>query len=238
MRTFTYGIMTFVMIIAAGCDEPPTGTTMLYAPGFQSERSPYVLNGTVVTAANAPVAGAEIHCLFTMSSITTAPRRLPAKAMPTTTISFSIPTGAHVTLKVFRLGTRELVATLVDTTLLSGHYAVSANVSALTNGVYVYQLIADKLFSEKLLVLLNEDLSVLTNAVPLARTDRNGNFQLRQSVFGLDEQFLVTSETSPDVIGVHMIDSIGIVIHRTGSTQVFWMRIDKHNNMFETFTLK
>ena len=58
---------------------------------------------------------------------------------PSTTISFSIPTEEFVSLKVFNsLG--EEVAELVNETKPAGNYSVSFYASAITSGVYFYQL--------------------------------------------------------------------------------------------------
>lgn len=230
--------ITGMISLAAGCEDSTSESGTINAAGFKSERSPYVFEGKVVDRNAIPVNGADIHILFTMKQIGLPKTSVPSKAMPTTTISFSIPSGSHVSLRVYRLGTRELVATLMDTTLAAGSYSVSANVTALTNGIYIYQLTSDKVFSEHLMVLLNEDLSVLTRSVPLTRTDGYGAFRIPQSIFGLDEEFLTTSESGPTVIAKAVIDSIGFVIYHAGTTQVRWMKIHKDRNMKETFTLQ
>ena len=58
---------------------------------------------------------------------------------PSTNISFSIPEGQYVSLKVFDISGRE-VATLVDGYRNSGEYSVSFNASNLSSGVYFYSL--------------------------------------------------------------------------------------------------
>ncbi len=58
---------------------------------------------------------------------------------PTTTISYQIATGSHVTLRVYNI-LGQLVTTLVDATLAPGKYSVKFNGSGLASGVYFYRL--------------------------------------------------------------------------------------------------
>ncbi|MGH2569297.1 MAG: T9SS type A sorting domain-containing protein [Bacteroidota bacterium] len=60
---------------------------------------------------------------------------------PTTTISYQLPTAAHVTLKVFNLLGQE-VATLVNGEQLAGYHQETMSARGLASGLYVYQLLA------------------------------------------------------------------------------------------------
>jgi len=60
---------------------------------------------------------------------------------PTTNFSFSIPQAEHVTLKVFNLQ-GQLVETLVDGMRDAGAHNVTFDASALSSGIYLYQLTA------------------------------------------------------------------------------------------------
>jgi len=60
---------------------------------------------------------------------------------PTTNFSFSIPQAEHVTLKVFNLQ-GQLVETLVDGLRDAGSHNVTFDASALSSGIYLYQLTA------------------------------------------------------------------------------------------------
>ncbi len=227
-----------IILLFNSCEESSTGNTIGGQIGFKSEFSPYVLNGTVVDALNQPVAGADIHFLCTMKQITLSKIQSSEKATPTTIISFGIPEKGHASLRVYRLGTRELITTLVDTILQAGSFFYRFETSGLTNGLYVYRLISGKFFQEHLMLMLNTDLEVLLKTTPLVKTNFQGQFRLPQSVFGFDEVFTVTSEKGPDVIAKAMIDSIGIVINRSGkSPSVHWIKIDKNKNMEQLFTL-
>lgn len=227
------------IIMFNSCEETSTGNTVGGQLGFKSEQSPYVLNGTVVDEFNHPVAGADIHFLFTMNQFTLSKIQSLKKAMPSTMISFGIPAKGQTSLRIYRLGTREFIATVVDTVLESGSFFYRFDTEGLTNGMYVYQLISGKIFEEHIMFLLNHNLDMVIKTKPLIKTNFQGQFRLPQSIFGFDEVFTLTSEKGPDVIGKAMIDSIGIVVYRSGkSPLVHWMKIDKNTNTEQTFTLQ
>jgi hypothetical protein len=58
---------------------------------------------------------------------------------PMTLIHFSVPTGAHVALRVYTL-TGDLVRTLVDDKLTPGDYNVRFNADGMAEGAYLYTL--------------------------------------------------------------------------------------------------
>lgn len=58
---------------------------------------------------------------------------------PSTTVDFSLPETATVTLKVFDLGGR-LLGTVVDRTMPAGYHTVTLDASGLATGVYLYEL--------------------------------------------------------------------------------------------------
>jgi chitinase len=71
---------------------------------------------------------------------------------PTTSIAFSIPEDAHVTLKVYNaLG--EEVATVVSEELPAGHYQTRWTAEGLATGFYVYRLTAGEFVQARKLIL-------------------------------------------------------------------------------------
>jgi hypothetical protein len=72
---------------------------------------------------------------------------------PITTISWQLPVGSQVTLKVYDALGNE-VATLVDEYKSGGRYEVEFNASALTSAVYFYQLKARNFIETKKMVLI------------------------------------------------------------------------------------
>lgn len=72
---------------------------------------------------------------------------------PSTTIRFSIPVDAFVTLKVYNLIGQE-VATLVDEVKPAGNYDIKFNASDLSSGVYFYRIDTGNFTSVKKLTLL------------------------------------------------------------------------------------
>ncbi|MFA5832440.1 MAG: hypothetical protein WDA22_03080 [Bacteroidota bacterium] len=229
---------TATFFFLSSCQEYSTGSSINGKVGFVSERSPYVLDGKVVDVNNIPVVGAEIHYMFMLHQSSPEKTEAPNRSMLSITISFSISKDGWTSLRIYRLGSRELIATLTDTVLQAGMYSRTFDAGRVTNGLYVYQLISDKIFEEKLFYLLHGDMESLLKTRPLAKTDVEGKFRLPQSFFGLDEEFTVTNEKG-SVIGKSMIDSIGIVVYQNAKHPlVQWMNITKNRNMEATFTLQ
>lgn len=234
-RLLILSVLTALLLTVPGCDDPAGSTTIRYAPGFESERSPYVVNGTVTDAKGNPVAGAEIHFLFTNEVI---PTQRAVKAMPSTTIGYTLTKDADVSLKLFRLGTRELIATLAEGRRTYGSHTVSYDMTTMTNGFYVYQFATSDDFQEHLMIVKRDDVAELVQTTPLTRTDASGAFRLPHGLFGLKETMYVTSDKGPEIIGVSRIDSIGFVAHSNGKTTVQWMTIDPHRNTTVALTLQ
>jgi len=72
---------------------------------------------------------------------------------PTTTISYSIPKGSFVTLKIYDVLGRE-VKTLVNKFQTKGKYNVTFNASSLASGVYIYRMKAGNFAASKKLILM------------------------------------------------------------------------------------
>ena len=73
---------------------------------------------------------------------------------PVTTISYQIPFGSHVTLKIFDVLGNE-IKTLVDEYQEQGFHSTSFTLnSTLSSGVYFYQLQADKFIQRKKMIIL------------------------------------------------------------------------------------
>jgi hypothetical protein len=83
----------------------------------------------------------------------TLEQNYPNPFNPATTISFSIPSGAVTSLKVYDIIGNE-VATLVDEEKHAGVYEINFNASALSSGVYFYQLTAGGFIQTQKMVLL------------------------------------------------------------------------------------
>lgn len=72
---------------------------------------------------------------------------------PTTTISFGLPVGNDVTLKIFDVLGRE-VSTLIDSKLTAGEYEVTFDAKNLASGVYFYQLKTSQFLKTRKMLLL------------------------------------------------------------------------------------
>ena len=71
---------------------------------------------------------------------------------PATTIMFSLPVSAQVTLKVYDVLGRE-AASLVDSYKEAGSHSIKFDASNLTSGIYFYQLKAGEYIETKKLIL-------------------------------------------------------------------------------------
>jgi hypothetical protein len=72
---------------------------------------------------------------------------------PTTTIAYSLPKAAHVSLKVYNLLGRE-VATLVDQPMPAGAHQAAWNAQGVTSGVYFYKISAGNYSKTHKMILL------------------------------------------------------------------------------------
>ena len=72
---------------------------------------------------------------------------------PETTISFSLPEKANISLKIFDLLGRE-VATLASGEMNEGHHKVVFNAKNLSSGLYIYRLEAGEFSAVRKLLLL------------------------------------------------------------------------------------
>jgi len=105
---------------------------------------------------------------FSMNSVTSVQQQPPSTAIPksfvlnqnypnpfnpSTTISFSVPQGSKVSLKIYNILGQE-VANLVDDYRQAGNYSVQFNASKLASGVYFYRLQANDFAQTKKLLLL------------------------------------------------------------------------------------
>ncbi|HSW56289.1 MAG TPA: T9SS type A sorting domain-containing protein, partial [Ignavibacteriaceae bacterium] len=72
---------------------------------------------------------------------------------PSTTIKFSLPEAANVTLNIYNtLG--EKVAELVNTNLEAGWYNYRWDAGSIASGIYIYELRTEKFISSKKMIFL------------------------------------------------------------------------------------
>ena len=72
---------------------------------------------------------------------------------PTTSIAYTIPVDAHVTLKIYNMLGQE-VATLVSGDLSAGEYTAMWNASGTPSGAYIYRITAGEFITTKQLMLV------------------------------------------------------------------------------------
>ncbi len=102
---------------------------------------------SAVTSVQQPVQANAVPKTFSLS------QNYPNPFNPSTMISFSVPQGAKVSLKVYNILGQE-VATLVDDYKQAGEYLVQFNAGRLASGVYFYRLQANDFAQTRKLLLL------------------------------------------------------------------------------------
>jgi hypothetical protein len=101
--------------------------------------------GSAMTSVKAPQE--QIPLVYTLS------QNYPNPFNPTTIISYELPIGGRINLKIYDLLGRE-VATLVDGQMEAGTHRVSFDASRVASGVYFYRIQAGSFTATKKLVLL------------------------------------------------------------------------------------
>ena len=226
MRLTIYCFIVFALL-GEGCKQR--------ANPVVPEQLPPFLYGRVVDEAGYPLDSVGVHYLFNTEP---TPIYRLSKTYPSTTVRYSIPARSHVSLKIFRWYTMELIATLVDDTLDAGTYQVQFNAAGITNGVYVYRIVAGTYTEEKRMLLVNLDLPTLTASTPLTVTKTEGNFSLPNAIFGIGLTTVRSDGTGAIIDTVHISKNIQIVLHKPGYqilTQT--LTIDTLNGLKKTFTL-
>ena len=99
------------------------------------------------TASVTPIAGAATVTKFALS------QNFPNPFNPTTSISFDLPTGSFVSLKVFNMVGQE-VASLVNGNLAQGRHSISFDAKDLPSGLYIYRMNAGSFNATKKMLLM------------------------------------------------------------------------------------
>lgn len=229
-----------LFILALNCDDGPTGSGD-YTELFPSERNQYALYGTIVDQNNIPVPNAEVHYTFGPWQGGKIAKSFSLKnTNPSTTISFSVPAEGQTSLRVYRFGTREVIATLIDTILRAGQYSFPFNAQGITNGMYVYKLKTGEQSYQNKMSVMNFNYDQLRKTQPLARTDYQGKFILPFKVLGIGEEILQTNESGSGVIGKYKIDSIAVVVFHSGKSSplVEGFSVDPTHDVTRIFIMK
>jgi hypothetical protein len=145
-----------------------------------------------------------------------------AKTTPTTIIEFALVKPGVVTLVVYRYGTDELIATLVDHQMMDeGMHGVSFDASLQTNGIYYYVLTEDGvvLGSRSMLFLpapTKAYASQLIGTTGVAVTDADGKFNLPHSVFGIGTTYTRTNGDGAPLESFSILDTIDLILIKPG----------------------
>jgi len=181
-----------------------------------------MLVGKVVDQYGNPVSNVDVHYIFTISGNTNnkfdnsvKPFLKIEKTCPSTIINFTIPEKAKVTLKILRWYTRELIATLVDDTLNSGTYAVNTSSVKMTNGLYILQLAIDTMTIEKVMVVVDLDVSTLIQTTPLTRSNSKGFFELPYELLGIGIP-IVSSGVDGNSDTMWVSNTIEVILYKQG----------------------
>lgn len=155
-QTGVTGTGSAVRVKAIISNNTPNGTTIQFSlqnvVANDANGSPiqFVLRSSSTTILRTEVASTE---KLSIPSDYRLEQNYPNPFNPATTIKFSLPRSGHVTLKVFDIVGREIVA-LVNDELTAGRYEAHWDANNVESGVYFYQLRAGDFVETKRLVLV------------------------------------------------------------------------------------
>lgn len=92
-------------------------------------------------------------------------------------------------MDLFRLGSNEIFATVLDDTLGEGDQKVTVPDSLLSNGVYVYQITTPTEATAENNFLINKPDSTLGYTEPLTSTNTQGEFEIDADYLPIDKVF-------------------------------------------------
>lgn len=143
------------------------------------------LDGTIVDAEGLPVAGAAVHVILHTNPDTFLHKATESNA--STTISFSVTQMpyVHVTMKILRYGTRELMLTPFDDVAAPGRYNILIESKQVGNGVFIASINIGGAISEQQFLLNTDNIGLLTECPPVATSDSDGKFSLSYSILGI-----------------------------------------------------
>ena len=110
-------------------------------------------DGKEIIFSNASVSKLKIKKLGSLPTSYNLEQNYPNPFNPNTTIKFSLPEAANVTLNIYNtLGER--VAELINTNLEAGWYNYQWDAGSIASGIYIYELRTDKFLSVKKMILM------------------------------------------------------------------------------------
>ncbi len=176
--------------------------------------------GSVYDSHGMPAQGVAVHYIPHLSGWT-GPLAI-LKTTPVTTISFLLPRDGIVTMTMYRYGSNELIATLIDhQKMFAGMQEVSSDMSRFTNGIYRYIVALDgTMITDRIMLFLPAPdmryINHLEGTTGLTVTGIDGKFSLPHSVFGIGLSFK-NSDENGEIIGITTIsDTIDLVLMQTG----------------------
>jgi predicted transcriptional regulator len=205
--------------------------------GVDPQAVPQYLVGQVQDENGNTLPDVGVHYLFEMNPLRGL--QTPDNILPAITIRYVVLDPAHVSLKVLRWYTEELIRTLVDTQQNPGTYAVTFDAGQMTNGVYLYRLSVGTSVTERRIVLLNTDITELIHTSPLATSNAQGKFTIANAQFGLSLPFVRTSSSGTVLDTAYISPTIQMVLHKDGyQTLVQPILIDPSKETRASFVLR
>lgn len=115
---------------------------------------PVFYNVGMKKSANAPTVINQQYKIPSVPSLFTLEQNYPNPFNPVTTIGYSLPVPARVTLKIYNTLGKEVATLIQDEYKSSGRHVVQFNASSIASGIYFYRLSAGKFTATKKFVVL------------------------------------------------------------------------------------
>lgn len=140
----------------------------------------------VVNSGNMPVEGAEIHI---KNHFDPGGFRIGEDLGEGVTIGFTAVTHGNYSIDLYRLGSEEPFAKIMEDSLATGEYSYLVPDTLVTNGIYIYTISSPLSQPAQSNFLINKPDSALAATRPIMTTGPDGTFMIDADYLAIDQTF-------------------------------------------------